>query len=106
MPVPDLCICLNVAEPSLHVTAVPGNAATPFTVAEPPGDGLLSLYVSWPYTPVAQFWTWVAGETELPLETIAANVLATFSEYNRPAAANVTNSVPLTKGDLRRLVKW
>ncbi|WIA23398.1 hypothetical protein OEZ85_000156 [Tetradesmus obliquus] len=83
-----------------------GNPAAPFSLAEPPGDGLPSVHVSWPYTPVAQFWTWVAGQTELPMETIAANALATLSKYNRPMGSAVTDAVPLTKADLRRLEKW
>jgi hypothetical protein len=81
-----------------------GVANPPFTVAEPPGDGLPSVHFAWPNTPVAQFW--VAGEVEIPMDTIAANALATLSKYNRPVTAAVTDSVPLTKADLRRLDKW
>uniref|UniRef100_A0A383VUL2 Amine oxidase domain-containing protein n=1 Tax=Tetradesmus obliquus TaxID=3088 RepID=A0A383VUL2_TETOB len=83
-----------------------GNAAVPFSLAEPPGDGYPSVHVVWPFTPVAQFWTWVAGQTELPMETIAANALATMSKYNRPVGSAVTDAVPLTKADLKRLDKW
>jgi hypothetical protein len=48
----------------------------------------------------------VTGEAEIPLETIAANSLTVMSKYNRPATADVSQSVPLTKADLRRLDKW
>ncbi|KAF6266456.1 hypothetical protein COO60DRAFT_1456710 [Scenedesmus sp. NREL 46B-D3] len=40
-----------------HHSLVPGNLSAPFTLSEPPGDGLPALYISWPYTPFAQFYT-------------------------------------------------
>ncbi|WIA09909.1 hypothetical protein OEZ85_010123 [Tetradesmus obliquus] len=83
-----------------------GVADPPFTLAEPPGDGLPALFNSWAFTPVAQFWTWVAGETEIPMDTIAANAITSLSKYNRPAGAGVADAVPLTKADLRSLNKW
>jgi hypothetical protein len=83
-----------------------GNAAAPFTLAEPPGDGLPALIIVWPYSPVGQFWTWVTGDTEIPLETMAANTVAVASKYNRPADSDVSQAVPLTRADLRRLEKW
>jgi chorismate-pyruvate lyase len=75
-------------------------------LAEPPGDGLPAVYITWPYTPVGQFWTWVTGETEIPMETIAANALTVMSKYNRPVGSDVSQSVALTRADLRRLDKW
>jgi hypothetical protein len=91
---------------NICILIIAGVADPPFSLAEPPGDGFPAAYNSWPYTPVAIFWSWVAGETEISLDTIAANALAAFSKYNRNLTESVTEAVPLTKEDLRALYKW
>lgn len=83
-----------------------GNPVAPFTLSEPPGDGLPSLIVTYPYTPVAGVYNWIAGDTVIPDTTLAQQTVATLSKFNRPLNAPVNESTPLTQKDLIILKRW
>ena len=48
----------------------------------------------------------MAGDAPASTDQIAANAVATLSNFNRAANESVANSTPLTAADVRAVYKW
>jgi hypothetical protein len=102
LPAFGCCHCLLFA--ACLVAA--GDPATPAILAEPPGDGLPALFLRFPNTSLETFYSYIASNTSIPDSTLVQQSVAALSLFNRPSNAKVTEAVPLTPADLKRLERW